>query len=101
MAGVGSDFHREIDTHLEAIRSIPHLDAHLKKTVKALAKVGMLVTEMEELAENVLRWREWQEAVSSCIPTILAEESYLQKHNVVTPPLTFTSIVHVETINVQ
>lgn len=89
-----------METHLEAIRNIPHLDAQLKKTIKALAKVGILVTETEELAENILTWTE-QEVVSSRIPTILAQENCLHTHDVLTPPLTFTSTVHISTINVK
>ncbi|XP_035565015.2 HAUS augmin-like complex subunit 2 isoform X3 [Canis lupus dingo] len=65
----------------------------------ALAKMDMLVTETEELAENILKWREQQKEISSCIPKILAEENYLHKHDVIMPSLPFTSKVHVQTIN--
>ncbi|KAM7084496.1 HAUS augmin-like complex subunit 2 [Molossus nigricans] len=72
-------FIERLETHLETIRSIPHLDANLKKMSKALAKMDILVTETEELAENILKWREQQKEISSCIPKILAEENYLHK----------------------
>lgn len=62
---------------------------------KALAKMNILVTETEELAENILKWREQQKEVSSCIPQILAEENDLHKHGIITPSLPFTSKVHV------
>lgn len=65
----------------------------------ALAKMDMLVTKTEELAENILKWREQQKEVSSCIPTILAED-YLHKHDV-TMSLPFTSKVHVQTVNAK
>ncbi|XP_076983697.1 HAUS augmin-like complex subunit 2 [Tamandua tetradactyla] len=68
-------FIEKLETHLEAIRNIPHLDANLKNMSKALAKMDILVTETEELAENILKWREQQKEVSSCIPKILAEEN--------------------------
>ncbi|XP_011796590.1 PREDICTED: HAUS augmin-like complex subunit 2 [Colobus angolensis palliatus] len=68
---------------------------------QALAKMDILVTETEELAENILKWRKQQNEVSSCIPKILAEESYLYKHDIIMPPLPFTSKVHVQTINAK
>ncbi|XP_016000418.1 HAUS augmin-like complex subunit 2 isoform X1 [Rousettus aegyptiacus] len=91
-------FIEKLEMHIETIRNIPHLDANLKKMSKALAKMDILVTETEELAENILKWREQQKEVSSCIPKILAEENYLHKH-IITPPVPCTSKVHVHTIN--
>ncbi|XP_062060737.1 HAUS augmin-like complex subunit 2 isoform X1 [Lepus europaeus] len=70
-------FIEKLEMHLETIRNIPHLDANLKKMSKALAKMDILVTETEELAENILKWREQQNEVSSYIPKILAEENHL------------------------
>ncbi|XP_037358203.1 HAUS augmin-like complex subunit 2 isoform X1 [Talpa occidentalis] len=99
-------FIERLETHLETIRNIPHLDANLKKMSKALAKMDILVTKTEELAENILQWREQQKEVSSCIPKILAEENYLHKHylhkhDVIIPPLPFTSKAHVQTTNTK
>lgn len=53
----------------------------------------------EELAETILKWREQQKEVSSCIPKILAEENFL--HDVIMPPLPFTSKVKVQTGNTK
>ncbi|KAM8906952.1 HAUS augmin-like complex subunit 2 [Lycaon pictus] len=92
-------FIERLENHLETIRNIPHLDENLRKMSMALAKMDMLVTETEELAENILKWREQQKEISSCIPKILAEENYLHKHDVIIPSLPFTSKVHVQTIN--
>ncbi|XP_006831952.1 PREDICTED: HAUS augmin-like complex subunit 2 [Chrysochloris asiatica] len=78
------NFIEKLESHLETIRNIPHLDANLKNLSKALAKMDILVTETEELAENILKWREQQKEVSSCIPKILAEENYLYKHDIIT-----------------
>ncbi|XP_016067848.1 PREDICTED: HAUS augmin-like complex subunit 2 isoform X2 [Miniopterus natalensis] len=72
-------FIERLETHLETIRNIPHLDANLKKMSKALAKMDILVAETEELAENILKWREQQKEISSCIPKTLAEENDLHK----------------------
>ncbi|KAL2790436.1 HAUS augmin-like complex subunit 2 isoform 4 [Daubentonia madagascariensis] len=94
-------FIEKLETHLETIRNVPHLDANLKKMSKALAKMDILVTETEELAENILKWRKQQKEVSSCIPKILAGENYLHKHDIIMPPLPFTSKVRVQTINAK
>ncbi|XP_039088782.1 HAUS augmin-like complex subunit 2 isoform X1 [Hyaena hyaena] len=94
-------FIESLENHLEAIRNIPHLDENLKKMSKALAKMDILVTATEQLAENILKWREQQKEVSSCIPKILTEENYLHKHDVTTPSLPFTSKVHVQAVNTK
>uniref|UniRef100_A0A2K6G6U4 HAUS augmin like complex subunit 2 n=1 Tax=Propithecus coquereli TaxID=379532 RepID=A0A2K6G6U4_PROCO len=65
---------------------------------KAFAKMDILVTETEELVENILKWRKQQNEVSSYIPKILAEENYLHKHDIIMPPLPFTSTVPIQTI---
>ncbi|KAL1785581.1 HAUS augmin-like complex subunit 2 isoform X1 [Sigmodon hispidus] len=93
-------FIEKLETHLETIRNIPHLDTNLKKMSKALAKMDILVNETEELSENILRWREQQKEISSCIPKILTEESRLHKLAVV-PPLPFVSKVHAQTVNAK
>ncbi|XP_054421506.1 HAUS augmin-like complex subunit 2 isoform X1 [Pteronotus mesoamericanus] len=94
-------FIERLETHLETIRYIPHLDENLKKMSSALAEMDILVTETEELAENILKWREQQKEISSCIPKILAEENYPHKHDVTTPPLPLTSKVHVQMVNAK
>ncbi|XP_015092665.1 HAUS augmin-like complex subunit 2 isoform X2 [Vicugna pacos] len=94
-------FIERLENHLETIRNIPHLDANLKKMSMALAKMDILVTETEELAENILKWREQQGEVSSSIPKILAEENFLHNRDVIISPLPFTSKVSVQTINTK
>ncbi|XP_012511781.1 PREDICTED: HAUS augmin-like complex subunit 2 [Propithecus coquereli] len=91
-------FIEKLETHLETIRNIPHLNANLKKMTKAFAKMDILVTETEELVENILKWRKQQNEVSSYIPKILAEENYLHKHDIIMPPLPFTSTVPIQTV---
>ncbi|XP_012661768.2 HAUS augmin-like complex subunit 2 [Otolemur garnettii] len=68
---------------------------------QALAKMDVLVTETEELAENILKWRKQQKEVSSCIPKLLAEENVLHKHDIITSPSPSTSKVHAQTINAK
>lgn len=65
------NFIEKLESHLETIRNIPHLDENIKKLSKALAKMDILVNETEELAENILKWREQQKEVSSQIPQML------------------------------
>ncbi|XP_048188862.1 HAUS augmin-like complex subunit 2 isoform X2 [Perognathus longimembris pacificus] len=91
-------FIEKLETHLEVIRNIPHLDANLKKMSQALAKMDILVTETEELAENILKWREKQKEVSSCIPKVLAEENSFHNHGFI---VSCTSKVHAQTINAK
>ncbi|XP_001516232.2 HAUS augmin-like complex subunit 2 [Ornithorhynchus anatinus] len=59
----------KLESHLEIIRSIPHLDSTLKNMDKDLTKMDLLVSETEELAEHILKWREEQKDISSSIPT--------------------------------
>ncbi|XP_006978740.2 HAUS augmin-like complex subunit 2 [Peromyscus maniculatus bairdii] len=93
-------FIEKLETHLETIRNIPHLEENLKQMSKALAKMDILVNETEELAENILRWREQQKEISLDIPKILTEENYLHRLDVV-PPLPFVSKVHAQTVNTK
>ncbi|XP_059769498.1 HAUS augmin-like complex subunit 2 isoform X2 [Balaenoptera ricei] len=79
-------FIERLEDHLEIIRNIPHLDENLKKMSTALAEMDILVAETAELAENILKWREQQKEISSCIPRILAEENFLHKCDVTVPP---------------
>lgn len=58
---------------------------------KALAKMDILVSETEELAENILKWREQQKEVSSWIPKTLDKENDAPKHDIIMPSLPFTS----------
>ena len=90
-----------LETHLETIRNIPHLDENVKKMSKALAEMDILVSKTEELAENILKWREQQKEVSSYIPKILAEENFPHKQDATTPPLPLTSKVNVQNVNAK
>lgn len=89
-------FIEKMETNLEIIRNIPHLDANLKKMSKALAKMDILVNKTEELAENILKWRDLQKEISLYIPRMLTEENHLHELDIV-PPLPFLSKAHTET----
>ncbi|XP_016048158.2 HAUS augmin-like complex subunit 2 [Erinaceus europaeus] len=93
-------FIERLEAHLETIRdTYPHLDANLRKMSKALEKMDILVTKTEELAENILKWREEQKEVTSYIPKIVSEETFLHKHDILIPTLPFTSEIHIQTSN--
>ncbi|XP_024424060.2 HAUS augmin-like complex subunit 2 isoform X1 [Desmodus rotundus] len=94
-------FIERLETHLETIRNIPHLGENVKKMSKALAEMDILVSKTEELAENILKWREQQKEVSSCIPKILAEENFPHQQDATTPPLPLTSKVNVQNVNAK
>ena len=68
---------------------------------KALAEMDILVSKTEELAENILKWREQQKEVSSYIPKILAEENFPHKQDATTPPLPLTSKDNVQNVNAK
>ncbi|XP_049637533.1 HAUS augmin-like complex subunit 2 [Suncus etruscus] len=77
-----------LESHLETIRNIPNFNRNLKKISMALAKMDILLTETVELGENIVKWREEQNAISSCISQHIKEN---HPHQYVTmPPLTFT-----------
>ncbi|XP_055990259.1 HAUS augmin-like complex subunit 2 [Sorex fumeus] len=93
-------FIERLESNLETIRNIPHLDENLKKMSKSLAKTNILVTKTEELAENILKWREQQKEISSCIPNIFTKESH--HHKCITmSSLPFTSEVLFQNIHVK
>ncbi|XP_031227480.1 HAUS augmin-like complex subunit 2 isoform X2 [Mastomys coucha] len=93
-------FIEKLETHLETVRNSPHLDANLQKVSKALAKMDILVNKTEELAENILKWREQQTEISLYIPKMLTEESHLHELDIVSP-LPFFSKTHTETSNAK
>lgn len=100
MLDLAVTFIEKLETHLETVRNISHLDANLKKMSKALAKVDILMNKAEELVENILKWRELQMETSLYIPKMLTEESHLHGLNMMTP-LPFCSKAHTETSNAK
>lgn len=60
--------------------------------------MDILVTEVRELAENVLKWRE-QQKFPLISQNIQLKKNSLHKHDVIVPPLPVTSKVNVQAIN--
>ncbi|XP_009953102.1 PREDICTED: HAUS augmin-like complex subunit 2, partial [Leptosomus discolor] len=58
-------FIEKLEKHLQTIRSIPQIPNIMKNMDIALTKTEMLVTELEELAEQILKWGELQKEVYS------------------------------------
>ncbi|XP_010158377.1 PREDICTED: HAUS augmin-like complex subunit 2, partial [Eurypyga helias] len=56
-------FIEKFESHLQAMRSIPQIPDIVKNMETALTKSELLVMELEELAEQILKWRERQEDV--------------------------------------
>lgn len=56
-------FIEKLESHLQTIKSIPQIPLTMKNMDNALAKINLLVTETEELAEQILRWRELQKGI--------------------------------------
>ncbi|NXS47454.1 HAUS2 protein, partial [Balaeniceps rex] len=58
-------FIENLESHLQTLRSIPHIPNIMKNMDTALTKTDVLVMELEELAEEILKWRELQKEVYS------------------------------------
>ncbi|NXW62794.1 HAUS2 protein, partial [Eurystomus gularis] len=58
-------FIEKLESHLQAVRSIPEIPNTVKNMDAALTKTEVLVMEVEELADQILKWRELQKEVYS------------------------------------
>ncbi|NXS59087.1 HAUS2 protein, partial [Brachypteracias leptosomus] len=58
-------FIEKLESHLQAARSIPQIPNTMKNMDIALTKTELLVLDLEELAEQILKWREVQKEVYS------------------------------------
>ncbi|NXG52792.1 HAUS2 protein, partial [Psilopogon haemacephalus] len=58
-------FIEKLESHLHAVRTIPQMPNIMKNMDTALAKTEMLVMELEELADQILKWRNVQKQVYS------------------------------------
>ncbi|XP_077178859.1 HAUS augmin-like complex subunit 2 isoform X2 [Paroedura picta] len=56
-------FIEKLEAHLRTVKSIPQIPLTIKNMDSALAKMDLLVTETEELAELILEWREKQNGI--------------------------------------
>ncbi|NXX46347.1 HAUS2 protein, partial [Tricholaema leucomelas] len=58
-------FIEKLESHLQAVRTIPQMPNMIKNMDTALAKTEVLVIELEELADQILKWRDVQKQVYS------------------------------------
>ncbi|KFQ19018.1 HAUS augmin-like complex subunit 2, partial [Merops nubicus] len=53
-------FIEKLESHLQTVRSIPEIPNTVRDMNTALAKTEVLVIELEELADRIVKWREVQ-----------------------------------------
>nr|XP_009682955.1 PREDICTED: HAUS augmin-like complex subunit 2 [Struthio camelus australis] len=58
-------FIEKLESHLQTIRSSPQIPSVMENMDTALTKTEVLVTELEELTEQILKWRELQKGAHS------------------------------------
>ncbi|XP_015680560.1 HAUS augmin-like complex subunit 2 [Protobothrops mucrosquamatus] len=56
-------FIEKLESHFLTVRRIPQIPENIRNMSSALAKMDLLVTEIEELAEQILEWREKQKGI--------------------------------------
>uniref|UniRef100_A0A8B9FFR9 HAUS augmin like complex subunit 2 n=1 Tax=Amazona collaria TaxID=241587 RepID=A0A8B9FFR9_9PSIT len=59
-------FIEKLESHLQTIRSIPQIPDMVNNMETALTKTELLVIELEELTEHILKWRELQRTSVIC-----------------------------------
>ncbi|XP_032300794.1 HAUS augmin-like complex subunit 2 [Coturnix japonica] len=64
-------FIEKLENHLQTVKMIPQVPTFMKNLDVALTKTEVMVTDLEELTEQILRWREVQkEAYSDSVCNI-------------------------------
>ncbi|XP_042724711.1 HAUS augmin-like complex subunit 2 [Lagopus leucura] len=58
-------FIEKLENHLQTVKTIPQVPTFMKNLDIALTKTEVLVTDLEELTEQILQWREVQKEVYS------------------------------------
>ncbi|NWU94140.1 HAUS2 protein, partial [Upupa epops] len=58
-------FIEKLESHLQTVRILPQVPNIMKNMDTVLAKTEMLVIELEELADQILKWRELHKRVYS------------------------------------
>ncbi|KFQ74458.1 HAUS augmin-like complex subunit 2, partial [Phoenicopterus ruber ruber] len=61
-------FIEKLESHLQTVRSIPQIPDIMTNMDAALTKTEVLVMELEELADQILKWRELQKEVITSEP---------------------------------
>ncbi|NWS98296.1 HAUS2 protein, partial [Mionectes macconnelli] len=58
-------FTEKLESHLQSVRSIPQVPNMMKNMDTAITKAEVFVMELEELTEQILKWRQLQKEVYS------------------------------------
>ncbi|NWI68140.1 HAUS2 protein, partial [Todus mexicanus] len=58
-------FIEKLESHLQTVRSIPEIPNTMENMDTALTKTEVLVMELEELTDQILKWREVQKEAYS------------------------------------
>ncbi|XP_054256202.1 HAUS augmin-like complex subunit 2 [Indicator indicator] len=58
-------FIEKLESHLQAVRTIPQIPDMMKNMDTALTKTEMLVMELEDLADQILKWKDVQKQAYS------------------------------------
>uniref|UniRef100_A0A8C3TWX1 HAUS augmin like complex subunit 2 n=1 Tax=Catharus ustulatus TaxID=91951 RepID=A0A8C3TWX1_CATUS len=58
-------FIEKLESHLQSVRSIPQIPHMMNNMDTTLSKTEMLMIELEELTEQILKWKELQKEVYS------------------------------------
>ncbi|KAI1237876.1 hypothetical protein IHE44_0013966, partial [Lamprotornis superbus] len=58
-------FIEKLESHLQSVRSIPQIPQMMNNMDTTLSKTEVLVIELEELTEQILKWKELQKEVYS------------------------------------
>ncbi|NXB44666.1 HAUS2 protein, partial [Leucopsar rothschildi] len=58
-------FIEELESHLQSVRSIPQIPQMMNNVDTTLSKTEMCVIELEELTDQILKWKELQKEVYS------------------------------------
>ncbi|NXQ40172.1 HAUS2 protein, partial [Catharus fuscescens] len=58
-------FIEKLESHLQSVRSIPQIPDMMNNMDTTLSKTEMLMIELEELTEQILKWKELQKEVYS------------------------------------
>uniref|UniRef100_A0A8B9BZB2 HAUS augmin like complex subunit 2 n=1 Tax=Anser brachyrhynchus TaxID=132585 RepID=A0A8B9BZB2_9AVES len=66
-------FVEKLESHLQSAKSIPQIPTLMKNMDIALTKTEVLVTDLEELTEQILKWRELQKETYSDGPKAFSE----------------------------
>ncbi|NWV56204.1 HAUS2 protein, partial [Daphoenositta chrysoptera] len=58
-------FIEKLESHLQSVRSIPQIPQMMNNMDTALSKTEVLIIELEELTEQILKWKELQKEAYS------------------------------------